>query len=179
MGFEPMTYSLGGFTERQLTIKSIKDFKEWLYAKYSKKHAQNVLNYATKFQHMLFNPRKASALLTFTPSKKHLIMFALAALSKWAGCYRQFKILKEDLGLKWSTDNGSEVFRRLLDESKKIENIDSWFNQIRELGWDYYFPTVFMVLTGLRIFSQIRYTNYLEHIYFETSSKTDNWIILR
>ncbi len=27
---------------------------------------------------------------------------------------------------------------------------DSWLNQIRELGWDYYFPTVFLCLTGLR-----------------------------
>ena len=54
------------------------------------------------------------------------------------------------LGLKWSVDNGSQAFRRLLNESQQIQDIETWVNATRSLGWEYYFPIVFMMLTGLR-----------------------------
>jgi hypothetical protein len=77
-------------------------------------------------------------------------MLALAAFSKWAGCYRRFQQLKQNLGLTWSSHNASEVFKRLIDESHQIEDLDDWLRQVRDLGWDYYFPIAFMRLTGLR-----------------------------
>ena len=148
MGFEPTTYSLGDLEGHDKD--SLNAFREWLFATYSKQHAQNLFNYTVKCQHMLLNSREASAMLTFTPTKRHLAMLALSSWSKWTGCYDRFKELKERLGLKWSADNGSEAFRRLLEESTEIEDIEVWLGQVKMLGWEYYFPTVFMALTGLR-----------------------------
>jgi hypothetical protein len=109
----------------------------------------NAYNYAVKFQRLLWHPDEASIILTFTTSKKHLTMLGLTALSKWTGCYDKFKSMRENLGLKWSVDSGSEAFRRLLNESKQIEDIGQWLDQTRKLGDEYSFPIAYMALTGL------------------------------
>jgi hypothetical protein len=110
----------------------------------------NAYNYAVKFQRLLWHPDEASIILTFTTSKKHLTMLGLTALSKWTGCYDRFKSMRENLGLKWSVDSGSEAFRRLLNESKQIEDIGQWLDQTSKLGDEYSFPIAYMALTGLR-----------------------------
>jgi len=74
---------------------------------------------------------------------------ALANLSKFLGCYGQFKMLFVNLGLKWDEGRSEDVFNRIY--ANELEGIDEWLEKVRSiLDEDLWFAVVFMFETGLR-----------------------------
>ena len=77
-------------------------------------------------------------------------MKALNSLAVYLGRKELFIRFKEALGLKWSNGDGLRVLNSILEESVNFNNISEWFEEVKGLGWEYYFPVIYTFLTGLR-----------------------------
>jgi len=124
-------------------------FSEWLKETRCKKvvHYQTV--YAKKYCDVLFNPRKTSILLNLSKAKRRLVMASLSNLSKFLGCYQEWKTTIKQFGLKWEQRNGLETFLSLLNTD--INEVKEWlFTTLPILPLKYKTVLVFQTLTGLR-----------------------------
>jgi len=98
------------FCEQSLDWDS---FKKWLDAKYSKSWSADVFRMAKKHSALLNgNLRELDSL---SKSNRSNALKALIALSRYLGCYRQFKSRISDYGLKWETQNSMEAFLRIMN----------------------------------------------------------------
>jgi len=122
-------------------------FHEWLLGRFSYAHAVDCYAYARRYAHILFSWRLAD--VENLPAKRHILM-ALANLSKFLGCYRQFKMMVEDSGVSWSSGSKSNFMSVFLDE-----NVDVAFDYFRrimnsDVDEDLKRLTRFLLLSGLR-----------------------------
>jgi hypothetical protein len=87
-------------------------------------------------------------LLEFSEQKRVHIMKALATLSKYLGCYNQWKRLRENYQLKWSGNNIDSFYHMVQT------NIDAMIEWVKEaiavLPIDYGNLILYNTLTGLR-----------------------------
>lgn len=115
--------------------------------KSSQKHTKTIYYYALKYHRLLDDG--FSCLHGFSKSKCRSVLEALANLAKYLNCYSRFKQLKNEAGVKWSSENGFEIFKRLYITNRG-DGLHEWFKQIKALPYDYIFPILFQSLTGLR-----------------------------
>jgi hypothetical protein len=123
-------------------------FRRWLFSRFSYAHAVDVFLYARKFGHLLFSWKLS--VVEGLPAKRHILM-ALANLSKFLGCYRQFKMMVEDSGVSWSSGSKSNNFFALLGG----EDVNAAFDYYRrimtaDVDEDLKRLVRFLLLSGLR-----------------------------
>ena len=158
VGLEPTTFcasetilglNLGASVETNSNLeKSLnwEDFKDWVYKKYSKTYAPNVVGYARKYHGMLGgNFRELDA---FSKAKKNGVLRALISLSKYLGVYEQFRAKIKNYGVKWEGPNSLQAFLRI---AKNKEDLIPWIKTCMEkLDRNYAAFIKFMLISGLR-----------------------------
>ena len=95
-------------------------FQEYLLTIHTKHTANARLLYSNKYYHVL-TEANAHELLTLSNDKRIHAMKALAALSKYLGCYDLWKDIVERHQLKWSNEDALQVFQN-------IPNVDHDFS---------------------------------------------------
>lgn len=110
-----------------------------------------------------------TTIITIARTKTSSYMKALATLSKYLGCYNQWKKLRENYQLKWSGNN-IDTFAHMMQTN--IDTMIDWVKKaIAVLPIDYANLTIYNTLTGLRPIECIEslkllnneYNNYLNN----------------
>ena len=109
----------------------------------------NTVRYAKKYCEVLFNPNKTSELLTFTKSKRRLVMASLSNLSRYLGVYDQWKEITRNFGLKYESRTGLEAIVDILNSD--LEGTKEWLREaIPKLPKHHATVLIFNALTGVR-----------------------------
>jgi Sec7-like guanine-nucleotide exchange factor len=53
-------------------------------------------------------------------------MKSLSVLSKFMGCYNNWKMIKERYQLKWSNENSVDTFKKIINEDNSFNNLLEW-----------------------------------------------------
>jgi len=124
-------------------------YRRWLMGRFSYKYAVDCYAYARRYCNLLFSRRLSE--LANVRGRRHVLM-ALANLSKFLGCYRQFKGMVEDSGLSWSDGNGKSNFLNVLLGGENVDVAFKYARQILESNVDDDVKRIcrFLVLSGLR-----------------------------
>ncbi len=106
----------------------IDQFKVFLYGKYCKSYANQILNFVIKNgKDFLENPSK---LLSAKVSVGSNALKSMVFLSKYLGCYEDYKAKLKSYGIKWC--NGDTAFNGFLSIfSKKHDTLGAWVNKIQ------------------------------------------------
>jgi hypothetical protein len=93
----------------------------------------------------------AQSLIVLSISKRLQVMKSLSVLSKFMGCYDNWKNIKDRYQLKWSNENSVETFKKIINEGNSFDNLLEWLkttsSQISEAHRNILF---YCSLTGLR-----------------------------
>jgi hypothetical protein len=118
------------------------------------------LHYLIKYHHILYEGN-ASELTTYSVGKRKHIMKALAAFSKFSGCYDIWQSIRKQYQLKWTSVDSLTGFHNMLKQDGDFTNMVQW---IKKAIIDYpRFSNIFgfNVLTGLRPAEAIESFNLL------------------
>ncbi len=156
-GFEPGIVALRGQLPQPTQLPQQifdsnfwRNYKIYLSKNVNPKTAKDRITYAKKFYSILVteSDTEMQQLLQFSEQKRVHVMKALATLSKYLGCYNQWKRLRENYQLKWSGNN-IDTFSHMMQT-----NICSMINWVKKaisvLPGDYANLIIFNTLTGLR-----------------------------
>jgi hypothetical protein len=86
---------------------------EFLLKNYNPHTAKVRLLYSKKYYHVLATSN-AQELLVLSKDKRIHVMKALAALSKYPGCYDKSNETREKYQLKWTNEDGLEAFNDIM-----------------------------------------------------------------
>jgi hypothetical protein len=93
----------------------------------------------------------AQELLTLSNDKRIHAMKALAALSKYFGCYDLWKDIIERYQLKWSKEDAVQVFQNITNVDHDFSSMVKWLKDVySKLPQSYGNVLLFNALTGLR-----------------------------
>jgi hypothetical protein len=108
--------------------------------------------YAKKYAHVLQGGIPPSTLLQLPPQTRLNAMKSLTALSKYLGCYEQWKATSKQYNLKWTTGNESIAsLERFFNPNLTLDSMLSKVKEmIRVLPATMAAVIRFAVLTGLR-----------------------------
>jgi intergrase/recombinase len=148
-GFEPATYGLRkeNLAVSPLPLETVDwdSFRAYLLNKHRKRWALEIHRLAKQHYGLVDN---LAMLDSFSRSKKAKVLQSLIALSKYCGCYEQFKAKVKSYGIKWRKPSSLDAFLRIRNSqnSKVLE----WLRQASQvLGED---STIleFALVSGLR-----------------------------
>jgi intergrase/recombinase len=119
---------LGRFELPSITPESVKDFSDWLNAKYSSKQlVYNYLMYSKKYFDCFKNPSIISG-LSVTDSVRNNIIKSLIAYSKFSGCYESFRSRLKNCGIHYKKQSAIESFLRIMD-SNNHNGLGEWYRK--------------------------------------------------
>jgi hypothetical protein len=125
-------------------------FQEYLIKIHNKHTAKVRLLYSKKYYHIL-TEANAQELLTLSNDKRIHVMKALAALSKYLGCYDLWKDIIERFQLKWSNEDAIHIFQNITNVDHDFISMVKWLkNAYSKLPQSYGNILLFNALTGLR-----------------------------
>jgi hypothetical protein len=125
-------------------------FQEYLLTSHNKHTAKARLLYSKKYYHVL-TEANAQELLTLSNDKRMHAMKALAALSKYFGCYDLWKSIIERYQLKWSNEDAVRVFQNITNADHDFSSMVKWLKDaLTNLPQSYGNILLFNALTGLR-----------------------------
>jgi intergrase/recombinase len=127
------------------------NYKEYLARNFNRHTAKCRLIYAKEYSHVL-NKYDANDLLLLSNEKRIHVMKSLATLSKYLGCYDQWKKIIQRYQLKWSNVNNVEVFNDIMgDNGNSYNSMVEWLkNTYSKLSNSYGNILLYNTLTGLR-----------------------------
>ncbi|MDF2769500.1 MAG: hypothetical protein K0S91_2335, partial [Nitrososphaeraceae archaeon] len=100
-------------------------FQEYLLTIHNKHTAKARLLYSKKYYHVL-TEANAQELLILSNDKRIHAMKALAALSKYLGCYDLWKSIIERYQLKWSNEDAVQVFQNIVEADHDFSSMVKW-----------------------------------------------------
>jgi len=124
------------------------DYKVFLSNKYTnKQYARAQLSNAIKYSECLENPSK---LLSFPASQQSNILKAMVCLSKYLGCYEEYKAKLKSYDIKWSNeDTAFNGFLAIFNH--KHDTLPDYIKEIQPLLHDNEKLFLrFLAITGLR-----------------------------
>src|SRR5215211_346485 len=126
-------------------------FYDYLLQNHSKHAAKVRLSYCKKYYPVL-KEANAQELLTLSSGKRIHAMKSLAALSKYLGCYDEWKKIRERFQLKWSDDEDSlQTFKNMTNPQKDYQSMTNWLmNAMSRLPKRYSNILLYNALAGLR-----------------------------
>ncbi len=126
------------------------NFEEYLNNIYRKSSVKYRYLYAKQYYRILLEGN-AQSLIVLSISKRLQVMKSLSVLSKFMGCYDNWKNIKDRYQLKWSNENSVETFKKIINEGNSFDNLLEWLkttsSQISEAHRNILF---YCSLTGLR-----------------------------
>lgn len=102
-----------------------------------------------KYHHILYEGN-GSELVTCSVGKRKHVMIALAAFSKYSGCYETWQTIRKQYQLKWTSTDSLTGFNNMLKQDADFTKMIEW---VRNAIISYpRFSNIFTfnVLTGLR-----------------------------
>jgi hypothetical protein len=81
--------------------------------------------YAKQYYRILLEGN-AQSLIVLSISKRLQVMKSLSVLSKFMGCYDNWKNIKDRYQLKWSNENSVETFKKIINEGNSFDNLLEW-----------------------------------------------------
>lgn len=128
------------------------NFELYLKQNLSKKSVYDRLSYAKKYAYILRNESEVQDILQLSIDKRLHAMKALAVLSKYLGCYNQWKDIRERYQLKWSNgETGLEVFQNIMNAKNDYKAMMVWLSDAcSKLPESYRAVLIYDTLTGLR-----------------------------
>jgi hypothetical protein len=105
--------------------------------------------YARRFAYCLFQ-RDLSALRLVSDDVRGHGLRALAALSKYLGCYEDFRGLVKNYGLKWNGKKAEDLIIARLLKGVNGDEVYEWMREVKRLCPEYGGFVDFMAATGLR-----------------------------
>ena len=125
-------------------------FQEYLLKIYNKHTAKVRLLYSKKYYQILTDAN-AQDLLSLSNDKRLHAMKALAALSKYLGCYDIWKNIIERYQLKWSNEDAVQTFHNITNVDHDFTSMVKWLiDAYSKLPQSYGNILLFNALTGLR-----------------------------
>jgi intergrase/recombinase len=125
-------------------------FKKYLLTIQSDKVAYDTLRYAQRY-YLVLAGEGIQEILQQSPDVRKHVMKSMAALSKYMGCYDQWKLIKERYQLKWSQKDGLEAFQAIIDGEHNFTAMCDWLKEARtKLPPAYGDILPYTTLTGLR-----------------------------
>ena len=100
-------------------------FKLFLNQRYVKKVAKYYFLYAKRYASSLFK-EDFSILKTLRDSERNYVLCSLSALSKFLGCYKLFKNLREAYDISWSRGNRDLLIIKRILKRNNSEEIIGW-----------------------------------------------------
>jgi hypothetical protein len=117
-----------------------------------KSNYKQIFCYAQKYENVLLTG-DASALMQLTDARRRHAMEALAALSKYAGCYDVWKRIREKYQLRWnnSEQENLKFFTNYMSGYGNFDHMVEWLRKaVAELPEKTAYVLLFNTLTGLR-----------------------------
>jgi intergrase/recombinase len=102
-------------------------FKAWLTSKYSKSYSKLVYYYSKKYHNLLNNVKLIDLI---KQSNRNNVIKALITLSKYLGCYTEFKAKMKNYGIKIHRQSAVESFLRIMKASNS--DILDWYQKAME-----------------------------------------------
>lgn len=146
---------------RDLNVKSVREFKNYLESQNtSDKTINEIFRNAIKYHHILYEGN-ASELTTYSTGKRKHIMKALAAFSKFSGCYDTWQNIRKQYQLKWTSTDSLAGFHNMLKQDGDFTSMVDWIK--KAINENQRFSNVFKfnVMTGLRPAEAIESFNLL------------------
>ena len=146
---------------RDLTVMTVNDFKKYLKSQNtSAKTVNEIFRNAIKYHHILYEGN-ASELTTYSIGKRKHIMKALAAFSKFSGCYDTWQSIRKQYQLKWASTDSLTGFHNMLKQDGDFTNMVEWIKKAITTHQRFSNIFKFNVLTGLRPAEAIQSFNLL------------------
>lgn len=92
------------------------NFNQFVLNQYTPDYAKDVIRQARQFHQYLISGDLSSFKLLPT-EKRRRVMQSLSALSKYTGCYEQYKQMIKAYDLKWAVNNDDVIIARLIKYS--------------------------------------------------------------
>jgi hypothetical protein len=126
---------------------NLAEYKVFLLSKFSRSYALQLFNNGVKHFDCLENPQGISA---FPASVRGNILKAMVNLSKFLGCYEEYKVKLKNHGVKWiNHDDSFTSFLRIVNNQHS--NLGQWYKAVQNILRDNERLWLrFNLLTGLR-----------------------------
>lgn len=148
---------------KDLDAKSIIGFKKYLESqKVGPKTFNELFRNTVKYHHVLYEGN-AFELTTYSVGKRKHAMKALAAFSKYSGCYERWQKIRKDYQLKWTSVDSLSGFNSILKENGDFSNMIEWIKDSINMYPRFSNILKFNVLTGLRPAEAIESFNLFLH----------------
>ena len=124
-------------------------FGVWLRGKgLSEQYCRAVVSDSKKYGHLLFDVNGLASLVGVGQN----VLKALANLSKFLGCYEEYRNRMKSYGLKWSSGNGAfDGFLHILSNGEKHSSLSEWIRSVKPLLTEEESLFVrFLAVTGMR-----------------------------
>ncbi len=110
----------------------VDNYKVFLSNKYCKQYPRAQLNNALKYYDCLENPSK---MLSLSASKRSNVLRAMVCLSRFLGCYEDYKAKLKNYGIKWSnTDTAFNGFLAIFNH--KHDTLPQYIRDIQPILHD-------------------------------------------
>jgi hypothetical protein len=126
-------------------------FYQFLSQRMQHKTALERVRYAKQHVRVL-QTRDASSLLQLSPDNRINAMKALSSLAKYTGLQNEWKEIRQQYGLTWSTGTEKiDAFTRFFDDSHSLDKMLHWLREaVQVLPSKYGNLLIFCTLTGMR-----------------------------
>jgi hypothetical protein len=140
------------------------NFEEYLNNIYRKSSVKCRYLYAKQYYQILLKGN-AQPLIILSTSKRLQVMKSLSVLSKFMGCYDNWKNIKDRYQLKWSNGNNSlEVFQTIVNYEINYDSMIRWVKDTCSQIPRYYVNIlIYCTLTGLRAGEECKSLSLVEN----------------
>jgi intergrase/recombinase len=126
------------------------DFKKWVTQKYAKSYSNNILCNVKRYSHLLNADSNLRELELLNDAVKNNEIKSLLILTKYNGCYSEFKARLKQFGIKASKPSSLDAFLRILNASES--DILDYYHRIQPILRDNErLFSKFLLHSGLRV----------------------------
>jgi intergrase/recombinase len=101
--------------------------------------------------HQVLLGGNAQSLIVLSNDKRLQVMKALSVLSKFMGCYDSWKEIKDRYQLKWSDENSTDTFKKIINEDNSFNSLIEWLQETSsKISQTHRNILFYCTLTGLR-----------------------------
>jgi len=151
------------------SVEDWQTFRLWIQQQgYSKAYATNLFNYAQQYFDCLVN-RDLSKVCALKESVRPNVLKALSALSKFLGCYEDYKVLLRNHGLGWIGRSTDDIIIDRLTRSENSCDIWVWVKQVKEARHELNLFMDLLAVSGLRFAECVEAYNLIVKLHAENN----------
>ena len=117
-------------TQRGIGTINWAEFKEFVYSKYAKSTAPKVMSYAKRYSYLL-ESGNLGQINSIALTVRSDVIKSLIIISKYAGCYEDFKAGMKSYGIKLSRPDAFAAFIRIYNNHNA--DLGDWISQVKPI----------------------------------------------